>query len=192
MFGHGAGAESSCARSMATSCGDGWRLPATITPSSTTPCVSCPAPLHPARAASTDTTLSRHWICGLATRTKKILNDITPENKSSHNLVQDIASYPVHMFDEYFVFSLCFFVLSYKVLFWSERSVSFGVLLLTSSCALAMTHLVYPHTHAVMLNAFSKLTHNLPPQATPFNEWWTKYASYIPFSPNLFSFSRQR
>lgn len=106
-------------------------------------------------------------------------------------MVQDIASHQVHMLDEYFVFSLCFFVLSYKVLFWSERGVSIGVLLLTISCALAMTHLVYPHTHTIMLNAFSERIHNLPPEATSMNGFWTSYVSYIPFSTNIASFWKQ-
>jgi len=106
-------------------------------------------------------------------------------------MVQDIAIYYVHMFDEYFVFSLCFFVLSYKVLFWSERSVSFGVLLLTSSCALAMTHLVYPHTHTIMLNSFSRRIHDLPPEATSIKSFWNLYVSYIPFPTNIASFWKQ-
>ena len=60
------------------------------------------------------------------------------------------------MYDESFVFSLVFFFFSYKLLFWSQRNISIGVLLLTVCCALSATQSVYPHAHRVMFSAFTE------------------------------------
>lgn len=106
------------------------------------------------------------------------------------NTVQDTLYLSFYMPDEYFVFSVCFFVLSYKILFWSERSVSLGVLLLTSSCALAMTQLIHPHTHDVLIGAFSDRMNDLPPQASSFGNVWAHFSQNIP-SAQFFSFWRQ-
>ena len=60
------------------------------------------------------------------------------------------------MYDENFVFSLVFFLFSYKLLFWSQRNISIGVLLLTVCCALSATQLMFPHAHKVLFSAFAE------------------------------------
>lgn len=71
------------------------------------------------------------------------------------------------MLDAASLFSLFFFCLSYKLLFWSNRVVSMGTVLLTVSCALAMTQVLQPnawvdlsesvrnHTRAYTINSQS-------------------------------------
>ena len=60
------------------------------------------------------------------------------------------------------LFSLFFFCLSYKLLFWSERVVSMGTVLLTISCALAMTQVLQP-------NAWVDLSHSVKDQAEAYH-----------------------
>lgn len=114
------------------------------------------------------------------------------ENKSHHEIVQDTVSHPRPIPDEYFAFSVCFFILSYKVLFWSDRIVSIGVLLLTSCCALSMTQIMFPHTHRVFMNAFSDQIHSLPSQDSTFFPTWSSLWSHFQSVPaKTFRFFRE-
>lgn len=58
--------------------------------------------------------------------------------------------------DEHFLFSLFFFLFSYKLLFWSERNVSIGVLILTICSAFSLTNLVRPDTYQHLLDSLSQ------------------------------------
>ena len=54
---------------------------------------------------------------------------------------------PSTMFDESFYFCLFFSLFSYKLLFWSDRNVSVGAIVLTVCCALSLTKLIIPNAH---------------------------------------------
>ena len=58
--------------------------------------------------------------------------------------------------DEHFLFSLFFFLFSYKLLFWSERNVSIGVLILTICSAFSLTNLIRPDTYQHLLDSLSR------------------------------------
>lgn len=47
------------------------------------------------------------------------------------------------MGDIVLLFCTCFMAMSFKVLFWSDRDVSLGVVLLIAACALAMSIMVH-------------------------------------------------
>ena len=67
------------------------------------------------------------------------------------------------MYDQHSLFCLFFFVFSYKLLFWSDRSISIGALVLTLCCALSITQLFYPHDPLVSFGHLGETLHNTSP-----------------------------
>ena len=71
--------------------------------------------------------------------------------------------------DEHFLFSLFFFLFSYKLLFWSERNVSIGVLILTICCAFSLTNLIRPDTYQHLLDSLSQKVQETTARQPDFN-----------------------
>lgn len=71
--------------------------------------------------------------------------------------------------DEHFLFSLFFFLFSYKLLFWSERNVSIGVLILTICSAFSLTNLFRPDTYQHLLDSLSQKVQETTARQPYFN-----------------------
>lgn len=71
--------------------------------------------------------------------------------------------------DEHFLFSLFFFLFSYKLLFWSERNVSIGVLILTICSAFSLTNLIRPDTYQHLLDSLSQKVQETTSRQPDFN-----------------------
>ena len=67
------------------------------------------------------------------------------------------------MYDQHSLFCLFFFIFSYKLLFWSDRSISIGALVLTLCCALSITQLFYPHSPLISFAHLGETLHHTSP-----------------------------
>lgn len=61
------------------------------------------------------------------------------------------------MYDESFFFSLFFFLLSYKLLFYSERAISFASFMVTVCCSMALTQMIFPETKEKVVHSFTTM-----------------------------------
>tara|TARA_B100000405_G_scaffold43962_1_gene29142 strand:- start:173 stop:463 length:291 start_codon:yes stop_codon:yes gene_type:complete len=74
------------------------------------------------------------------------------------------------MYDENFFFSFFFFVFSYKLLFWSDRHLSLSTLLLTVTCALSLTQMIYPLAHRVLFQRVMETVQDAKPDNLSFRD----------------------
>ena len=74
------------------------------------------------------------------------------------------------MYDESFFFSFFFFLFSYKLLFWSDRHLSLSTLLLTVSCALSLTQMIYPFANRVLLHRVMETVQDAKPDNLSFRD----------------------